>query len=440
MYTLKLERVLLIVLLKNVLLTAGQQTGNPEKPTHGLCEPITIPICQGIGYNQTIMPNILGHETQTDAGFEVTVYHPLVSIKCSPHLRLFLCALYLPVCTILTEPVPPCRSVCIAARDGCSGTMNRFGHDWPEHMACEKFPELPELCVGPNETTTNNQPTNSYPSHGQPNGGQPNGGQSTNHQSFNGEGVAPNTPNYNKNNFWNPLQPQQTLPTLHNPQIVAGDETRNTLLPPQKSVISGVCPLTWRTEPKLKYKLQLTQLKGYEMEDCGLPCKGVLFDENNETLARYWIGVWAILCFVSTLFTVLTFLIDMDRFSYPERPIIFISGCYLIVSICYIVGFILEDKASCITASGGELVVTQGTKNEGCTILFMLTYFFTMASSIWWVILTLTWVLAAGLKWGHEAIESNSQYFHLAAWAVPAIKTITIIALRSIDGDVLSGM
>ncbi len=52
-----------------------------------------------------------------------------------------------------------------------------------------------------------------------------------------------------------------------------------------------------------------------------------------------------------------------------------------------------------------------------------------MASSIWWVVLTLTWFLAAGLKWGHEAIESNSQYFHLAAWAVPTIKTIAILAM-----------
>lgn len=82
----------------------------------------------------------------------------------------------------------------------------------------------------------------------------------------------------------------------------------------------------------------------------------------------------------------------------------------------------------------------QGTKKEGCTIMFMLLYFFTMASSIWWVILTLTWFLAAGMKWGHEAIESNSQYFHLAAWAIPAIKTIAILAMGKVDGDSLSGV
>jgi frizzled protein 1/7 len=64
----------------------------------------------------------------------------------------------------------------------------------------------------------------------------------------------------------------------------------------------------------------------------------------------------------------------------------------------------------------------------------MVLYFFSMASSIWWVVLTLTWFLAAGLKWGHEAIEANSQYFHLAAWAVPAINTITLLAMGKVEG------
>jgi hypothetical protein len=35
----------------------------------------------------------------------------------------------------------------------------------------------------------------------------------------------------------------------------------------------------------------------------------------------------------------------------------------------------------------------------------MTLYFFGMASSVWWVVLTFTWLLAAGFKWGAEAIE-----------------------------------
>jgi len=44
------------------------------------------------------------------------------------------------------------------------------------------------------------------------------------------------------------------------------------------------------------------------------------------------------------------------------------------------------------------------------------------------------------MKWGHEAIEANSQYFHLAAWSVPAVKTIAILAMSEVDGDVLAGV
>ncbi|KAJ8355157.1 hypothetical protein AAFF_G00089680 [Aldrovandia affinis] len=37
-------------------------------------------------------------------------------------------------------------------------------------------------------------------------------------------------------------------------------------------------------------------------------------------------------------------------------------------------------------------------------------------------------------------LNPNSQYFHLAAWAVPAVKTISILAMGQIDGDMLSGV
>ena len=373
----------------------------PEQPTHGLCEDITIPICRDIGYNQTFMPNMLGHETQNDAGLEVTTYHPLVKINCSPQLSLFLCTLYLPVCTILTTPVPPWRSVCIAARDGCKGLMKKFGHDWPEHMACEKFPDPPELCVS---------------STGGSNPAAP-GGFST-----------LETPVFNRPGVFEDINSVRTTTST------------SFKVPSAEFEVHSECPKDWEMKSKQAGKYELRLSDDYIVKNCGLPCRNVMFTEKHEEFARYWIGVWAILCFISTLFTVLTFLIDMRRFRYPERPIIFISGCYLIISACYVVGFVLQDRVSCVTSDGGVSVVTQGTKNEGCTILFMLTYFFTMASSIWWVILTLTWVLAAGLKWGHEAIESNSQYFHLAAWAIPAIKSITIIAVGAIDGDVLSGM
>ena len=40
--------------------------------------------------------------------------------------------------------------------------------------------------------------------------------------------------------------------------------------------------------------------------------------------------------------------------------------------------------------------------------------------------LTPCWFLSASLKWGQEAIDGQSQWFHLVAWGLPAIMTIVV--------------
>lgn len=67
-------------------------------------------------------------------------------------------------------------------------------------------------------------------------------------------------------------------------------------------------------------------------------------------------------------------------------------------------------------------------------MLFMALYFCCMSAFAWWTCLTLAWFLAAGLKWGHEAIEARSHIFHLVAWAVPAVQTMFVLALGKVEG------
>uniref|UniRef100_M4B140 Frizzled class receptor 7b n=1 Tax=Xiphophorus maculatus TaxID=8083 RepID=M4B140_XIPMA len=376
--------------------TSSAQHHNSESgisvPEHGFCQPISIPLCTDIAYNQTIMPNLLGHTNQEDAGLEVHQFYPLVKVQCSPDLKFFLCSMYAPVCTVLEQAIPPCRSLCERARQGCEALMNKFGFQWPDRLRCEAFPVHGggEICVGQNTS-------------------------------------EPGSPSSSSS----PRAPEPVTP----PPIGGGQHTHR--IPPNQFS----CPLQLEVPPYLGYKFM-------GVRDCGAPCEptkpsGIMyFREDEVKFGRLWVGIWSILCCVSTLFTVLTYLVDMRRFRYPERPIIFLSGCYFMVAVAYAAGFFLEDKVVCVDKFKGEAyrTVAQGTKKEGCTILFMVLYFFGMASSIWWVILSLTWFLSAGMKWGHEAIEANSQYFHLAAWAVPAIKTITILAMGQVDGDVLTGV
>lgn len=379
---------------------SGSLSGSGLMPVHGKCEPITIPLCKDLKYNETILPNNLNHVKQEDAGLEVHQFFPLVKVQCSPDLQLFLCAMYAPVCTILDKPLPPCQSLCQSARNGCELLMNKFGFKWPEPLNCDKFPTNEDkkrgiLCFG----------------------------QDSDQSSDSLSGAKSGGPFIN--------------PSLK-PQIKTNSNITRDL--------GFVCPINFVTPPGMDY---VFRIQGKDHKNCGAPCDGILFTERERKMIRLWTGISAILCVVSTLFTVMTFLIDTNRFQYPERPIIFLSLCYFFVGLIYIIGFSLGDSVACndpFPPPSGQTnvqmirTITQGNKKEKCTLLFMTLYFFTMSSAIWWVILTITWFLSAGLKWSHEAIESNSHYFHLMAWAVPAIKTITVLAMNKVEGDVLTGV
>uniref|UniRef100_A0A665U4F1 Frizzled-7-like n=1 Tax=Echeneis naucrates TaxID=173247 RepID=A0A665U4F1_ECHNA len=354
-------------------------------PDHGFCQSISIPLCTDIAYNQTILPNLLGHTNQEDAGLEVHQFYPLVKVQCSIELKFFLCSMYVPVCTVLDRAIPPCRSLCERARQGCEVLMNTFGFQWPETLRCQNFPVhgTGEICVGQNTTDTDGP------------------------------------------------QPDPTL-------VLLESETLPVLVQTSQPFS---CPLQLQVPTHLNYHF-------LGAKDCGAPCEAakphglMYFSEEELKFSRLWVGIWSILCCMSTLFTILTYMVDMKRFKYPERPIVFLSGCYFMVALVYTAGFLLEDRVVCIDRlkEGGYKMVVQGTKRESCTVLFMVLYFFGMSGSTWWLVLSLSWFLSAGLKWSHEAIEANSQYFHLAAWTVPAVKTLSILSMGQVDGDLLTGV
>ncbi|TKS81146.1 Frizzled-4 [Collichthys lucidus] len=311
------------------------------------CDPIRISMCQGLGYNVTKMPNLVGNVLQSDAELQLTTFTPLIQYGCSSQLKFFLCSVYVPMCTDKVPiPIGPCGSMCLSVKRKCLPVLHEFGFIWPEGM--------------------------------------------------------------------------KTHPT-----------SLSAILTTKKSV------RPWDSAPD-----QYTWLK--QTESCTLQCgyDSGLYRRGAKVFTDAWMAVWAVLCFLSTTLTVLTFLLDSQRFSYPERPIIFLSMCCNLYSVAYLVRLTLgRERVSCdLDAAAVPILVQEGLKSTGCAIVFLLLYFFGMASSLWWVILTLTWFLAAGLKWGHEAIEMHSSYFHIAAWAIPAVKTIVILIMRLVDADDLTGL
>uniref|UniRef100_A0A915ILB4 G-protein coupled receptors family 2 profile 2 domain-containing protein n=1 Tax=Romanomermis culicivorax TaxID=13658 RepID=A0A915ILB4_ROMCU len=207
-------------------------------------------------------------------------------------------------------------------------------------------------------------------------------------------------------------------------------------------------------------KFQVLDQTLYEQSclgECTLPCdRDYMFDQASKKFTEKWMVVWSSICFVATLFTLLTFLLERDtRFRYPERPVVFLSLCYNLYAFGYLLRYILHgDSVKCQKSFNGfhmnllvysgsiepALIVSSGMDNSYCVIVFTLLYYFYMASVIWWVVLSFAWYLSAVRQWGAESIANVSQYFHLIAWGLPALLSIAILIGRSLDASELTGL
>ena len=367
------------------LVTASMPALGGDGPRR--CQEITVPMCRGIGYNLTYMPNMFSHDTQEEAGLEVHQFWPLVEIQCSPYLLLFLCSMYTPICVPnYQKPLPACKSLCERVRRGCEPPMIQYGFEWPERMSCDGLPEYGDshrLCMDFNSSKERSVST----------------------------------------------QPSKTTTTAHVQESEIGSNC-SCKCPP---------PLVRVTDPNshLFERAWTGSQRG-----CAIPCDGIYFGVEELSFVRFWIALWASLCLFSTSVTVLTFAVDRRRFRYPERAIVFLSACYALVALGYIVRLAAgHEVVACEKLDEDTSVVRYATTGPAaCTSVFLLIYFFGMASCLWWVILTFTWFLAAGLKWGQEAIAAHAHYFHLIAWVVPAVQTITAMAVSAVDGDPVSGI
>jgi len=382
------QKLLLLLMAMSATMAARQSYHNMEH-----CEPIEIPMCMNMPYNMTDFPNHLGHKTQEEAREQIANYHPLIKIRCSADIQLFLCSMYAPVCTILDKPLKPCRDLCESARDGCVNLMKSFTYDWPADFDCSQFPEYggSEICMRREDS---------------------NGGGSP----------LPNNIDLNRFEVQNPIS---RIPDKY------------------EKLLDFICPLQFKASKQLGYKLRVGSVT---VEDCGAPCYGMFFDKEEIDSSKSWIGSGAIIALIVCLIPVCSYFIDRKRFPYPQMAIIHMSICYLIIIILYIIGFISGDSVACGQPLETdernlepERLIRQGTIEDWrCSVIGMSLYFFNIAAALWWVMLTVAWFLNAGLKWAPEAIESS--YMHAFVWTVSAILTVLVIVLKKIEGDILSGV
>ncbi|VDK86491.1 unnamed protein product, partial [Onchocerca ochengi] len=333
----------------------------------------------------TRYPNSYGHEKQEEAGLEVHQFYPLVEVGCYKHLRFFLCTMYTPICQDNYEKmVMPCMEVCLEAKKRCSPLMQQYGFKWPVTLSCEQLPRINEqqttgnICAAPPDT------------------------------------------------------PDPSLFDLTDSEIISSVRHHHPVI--GINTVEGECKCRCS---RPFYSVLDSTASVANVSGCLYPCHSPEKSLKDQRFLTTWITTWSGTCFILSAFTVLTFLIETERFQYPERPIFLLAFCQLMVSVGFIIRVIYgHEHIACDTAT----IKAKDQQMNLCQLVFLLIYFFGMAGSVWWVILSLTWVLAAASKWSSEAIASYANYFHFVAWSLPAIQTIAVLIFGAVDGDPLSGI
>ncbi len=290
--------------------------------------------------------------------------------------------------------------------------MKKYGFEWPEHMNCDLFPEYgstKEVCMDPMDQEQQQSKKKLTINHNS------NAKAETNVKALN--------------------KKTSTSFIYKTNKLFANDE-------PQ--FLSSMCPHPFvkifkETDPRLN------KITTGNVLNCAHPCKSAYFNDWQRMFSVHWLFVWSMICLVTSLSTTFTYLIDSSRFKYPERPIIYLSICYMFVSIGYLIRFVVgHEKMACESDGSAKYEINLSLNSNAdtltCHLSFVLIYYFGMASSVWWVIISMTWFLAAGLKWGTEAISKYSGYFHLFAWLLPFIQTMAILAMSLVDSDPLTGI
>ena len=125
------------------------------------CEPVTIPACRRLGYNDTRTSRFM--YTENIRAHDVIEYLKLFhNEECEREMLFFLCTIFNPICFANHKThIFPCRSVCEKMKRNCQSVMRKkFGtpdgsDPWSSVFDCNNLPEYQtDVCIKPNSIVT----------------------------------------------------------------------------------------------------------------------------------------------------------------------------------------------------------------------------------------------------------------------------------------------
>lgn len=165
------------------------------------------------------------------------------------------------------------------------------------------------------------------------------------------------------------------------------------------------------------------------------------FTDSSKSFSLGWLAFWSTVCFISTILTIATFVLDTTRFQYPWRPVVYLALSFNFHSMTHFFAMILGRDL--VTCPGGQFVQTSITWTWGhtpCILVFGLLYYTMMAAFLWWLMLSLSWFLASAFSWSNEAVAHLAPFYHVVAWVLPLLLTIILVATRVVGADELTAV
>lgn len=188
-----------------------------------------------------------------------------------------------------------------------------------------------------------------------------------------------------------------------------------------------------------------------ERGNCANTCgTDAFYNTHQKKIVETCILVFSALCFIFTLFSLITFWTESTRFKFPERPVLFLTLCYNLLSICYLLK-IFYQKSTTIpqidvvefngisSIKTSEVNTNQCSINSQCLAYFIIINYLIISASFWWLVFGLCWFLCTAYGWSPEALERKSGLFHVLAWLLPLSSPVGALLFGAIKKTELTG-
>lgn len=179
-------------------------------------------------------------------------------------------------------------------------------------------------------------------------------------------------------------------------------------------------------------------------EECVPQCnRDAFYTTQQKKIAEGLILGLSAICFVLTLFSLVTFWAEPTRFGYPERPVLFLCLCYNLFSVCFLERIVFHNSSrtfAMLEDPLGKIHPHPCALSPPCLASYITTSYLSLCAATWWLIFALCFFLSSHKKWSSEALEKKSGLFHVLAWVPPLAPPIAALLMERVHPNELTGM